>query len=245
MSFTLIELLVVVAIIAVLAALLLPALQGAKEQARTAQCISNHRQLSLAITMYAGDYNGWIVDYDGGGVGPTNAVRSWLQTLRLLHYVSDVSTNLAWTAPWTERTAGLARCPSWDRWGYFHGYGHNTLGINFHIAHTHPNPDWTRRLRLPDLTQPTVTYLVGDAVYWGNPPQETDRGGISKIGIAPPWGPGTGLNPGPHLRHGRGSDRSFGQNRAVMLFCDGHIETIAKFNYLDVHSIEWWGTPYP
>src|SRR4051794_26596177 len=54
-GFTLIELLVVVAIIAILAGLLLPALAGGKERARRATCKSNMRQFILAVHMYAQD----------------------------------------------------------------------------------------------------------------------------------------------------------------------------------------------
>ena len=60
-GFTLIELLVVIAIIAILAALLLPALESAKNKAKNAACMNNLRQVMIAWRMYADDHNGTLV----------------------------------------------------------------------------------------------------------------------------------------------------------------------------------------
>lgn len=226
-GFTLIELLVVISIIALLIAILLPALGAARESARNSQCLSNTRQMMVAISAYLTDNGGWYPrawnqerDADNPPADQTEIRDLWVGELIATGYTT---------------TSELIRCPVFDRsrlaaiTELFADIDSDTIGdaraldygVNInHIfgsrrAGTTGNDRYNITSRVEDIAQPSATIAGSDSVR-----DSTLTGaGVDPYGsyqiydyeyAAPPSG-GAGM---PHARH---------QNQSLSVFwLDGH-----------------------
>jgi len=188
-GFTLVELLVVVAIIAILAALLLPALKGAKDRAKTVQCASNLRQIGGGFSSFLGDHDGYYPygsptksSINSTNFGGWNYSKNWCRSIAPYVSPSDSDYTIAYYSLNYRRLLQCQASP-WpfpkDPNGYWGAYGEPPRSYQMNGTMFPTNPyemqaggvnitnsyAWYPRTRLSSIQHPSGVGLLGEIVY--------------------------------------------------------------------------------
>lgn len=217
-GFTLTELLLVIAVIAILACLFLPVLSRAKEQARTVQCISNVRQLTLALNLYVDDYGHYPLAY--GPASRTTSSQSWQDTLS--PYLSETTSNSVFQ---------IIRCPSYRQYGTFAVggarifvpfsiYGYSS-GSAYSLSPTQNDSANPRYLQVSAVVVPSQMIAVGDAYMIALDVPKIVLGSTDLHYIPIKY-----REKLPGYEREQLAVRARHHARHVVGFCDGHVEAI-------------------
>src|SRR5215469_12117178 len=226
-GFTLIELLVVIAIIAILAAMLLPALTQAKQKAKRTQCLSNNKQIAVAMMMYAND-NAERLPALNTGYWPSVTAIWWFNILDDGNYItSSARSNNVWRCPAVmagDIVAGVVNYYKSPCEGYGPGEGNTITDGIIRYAFNGTTP--LGSMRLTNLKRNAQLWLICDVGV----PKSAAEGTQDKLPTAyssevtsKQPDPMTGWTGAASAGHKQPACRHAG--RAVMSFCDGHVDT--------------------
>ena len=181
--FTLIELLVVIAIIAILASMLLPALQRARENGRSAKCISNLKNCGTAIQSYRDDNKDCFRNGNGNGskdvfAQSADAKLAWGALLVKTNYLPPDCRNVISCPSLQIPTGGSSD----GGWYYFHAYG-NMYSNTFFDMKDSRYFKWWKPSSILMLVCAERVNLNGKAAAWSviDEDKDTDRAHISMI----------------------------------------------------------------